>query len=94
MHDPFSNLNLFPPDIFTLLRILAVEAGLPTEQLDGIVALGGIEYVNTTATPAPMVKRNEVETGEDMIPLALGYESFVGETLAKRELRKRNIYSG
>ncbi|KAL8287086.1 hypothetical protein RQP46_004092 [Phenoliferia psychrophenolica] len=87
------NLNLYPPDIFTLLRVLAGEAGLPTDQIDGIVKLGGYSYVNTTGTPS-LVKRNELDTGADSIPLALGYESFVGEALSKRELQKRNIYSG
>lgn len=39
------NLNLDPATLFTVLRLLAVEAGLPTDQLDGIVALGGYQYI-------------------------------------------------
>lgn len=39
------NLNLDPASMFTLLRLLASEAGLPTEQIDGIVAIGGYQYV-------------------------------------------------
>jgi LEA14-like dessication related protein len=39
------DLNMDPASMFTLLRLLAAEAGLPTEQIDGIVALGGYQYV-------------------------------------------------
>ncbi|EPQ57376.1 hypothetical protein GLOTRDRAFT_120580 [Gloeophyllum trabeum ATCC 11539] len=42
------NMNLDPPAIFTLTRALAVDAGLSTEQLDGIVELGGYQYVQTS----------------------------------------------
>lgn len=42
------NMNLEPPTIFTLLRRLAVQAGEGTDQLDQIVALGGIQYVSST----------------------------------------------
>ncbi|KAL1718757.1 hypothetical protein EV715DRAFT_290908 [Schizophyllum commune] len=42
------NLNMDPETLFTLTRALAVEAGLETVQLDGIVALGGYEYLFTT----------------------------------------------
>ncbi|KAL8278093.1 hypothetical protein RQP46_009553 [Phenoliferia psychrophenolica] len=87
------NLNLYPPDIFTLLRVLAVEAGLPTDQIDGIVALGGYTYVNITGARS-LVRRNELEMGADSIHLALGDDYCVGEALSKRELQKRNIYSG
>ncbi|KAI0072486.1 hypothetical protein K474DRAFT_1678619 [Panus rudis PR-1116 ss-1] len=41
-------MNLNPPDIFTVTRKLATLAGLGTDQLDGIVALGGYEYVTAT----------------------------------------------
>ena len=51
------NLNLDPATMFTLLRLLAVEAGLPTEQLDGIVALGGYQYTQ------PVSKRDLVSRG-------------------------------
>ncbi|WFD44515.1 hypothetical protein MPSI1_003183 [Malassezia psittaci] len=42
------HLNLYPPDIFGLLRALAIQAGESVEQLDGIVALGGYTYTKTT----------------------------------------------
>ena len=43
------NLNLEPSTLFTVLRFLAVEAGLPTDQLDGIVALGGYQYIQSVS---------------------------------------------
>ena len=42
------NMNLEPNSIFTVTRALAVEAGLNTEQLDGIVQLGGYQYLKVT----------------------------------------------
>ncbi len=42
------NLNLDPPSIFSVTRKLATLAGLSTDQLDGIVALGGYQYIATT----------------------------------------------
>ncbi|KAI0686332.1 hypothetical protein BC835DRAFT_1523137 [Cytidiella melzeri] len=42
------NLNLNPPDIFAVTRKLAMLAGLGTDQLDGVVALGGYQYTPTT----------------------------------------------
>ncbi|KAF8524806.1 hypothetical protein BU17DRAFT_84312 [Hysterangium stoloniferum] len=42
------NMNLDPPTIFTLLRRLAVQAGEGTDQLDGIVSIGGIKYAAST----------------------------------------------
>lgn len=51
------NLNLDPPSMFTLVRLLAVEAGLGTEQLDGIVELGGYHYIQPV-TARDIVPRN------------------------------------
>lgn len=42
------DINLDPPTIFTLLRALAVQSGQGTAQLDGIVAIGGYQYVPST----------------------------------------------
>jgi hypothetical protein len=50
-------LNLDPATLFTVLRLLAGEAGLRTDQLDGIVALGGYQYVQ------PVTKRDHVSRG-------------------------------
>lgn len=42
------DMNLDPPSIFSVTRKLATLAGLDTDQLDGIVALGGYQYIATT----------------------------------------------
>ena len=42
------DMNLDPASIFSVTRALAVLAGLDTEQLDGIVQLGGYQYLQTT----------------------------------------------
>jgi len=42
------DLNLDPAALFTVTRLCAVAAGLSTEQLDGIVELGGYTYLQTT----------------------------------------------
>lgn len=97
---PYSDLNLYPPDIFSLLRALVVDAGLPTEQLDGIIALGG--YTLTPSTPNPTSRRAKrslvggMQSFDGFSGLegtsALGNET--GLTFDKRGLQKRNIYSG
>ncbi|KAF7983257.1 hypothetical protein HWV62_22882 [Athelia sp. TMB] len=51
------NLNFDPAALFTLTRVLAVEAGESTAQLDGIVQLGGYQYVASTNADAPPSKR-------------------------------------
>ena len=59
------DMNLDPSSIFSVTRALAVDAGLQTEQLDGIVALGGISYVRTTDEDSPnATKREVVEVGK------------------------------
>jgi hypothetical protein len=77
-----------------------VDAGLPTEQLDGIVALGG--YTLTPSTPNPTarrVKRNLIggmQAFDGFSGLegssALGNETDL--TFERRDLQKRNIYTG
>ncbi|KAM0789126.1 hypothetical protein ACM66B_003180 [Microbotryomycetes sp. NB124-2] len=93
-------LNLYPPDIFALLRALVVEAGLPTEQIDGIVQLGGYTLTPTTNADdaRTRVKRaafeqlGAFETLGDHVPL------FSNDTdAAEFQLQKRqsnNIYTG
>jgi len=97
-----SNLNLYPPDIFSLLRALAVSAGLPTEQIDGIVALGGYQYVPTAAdATAQQARKRSLAVGTlDMD--AFGTKSaFVGnetglvfESESHRFAKRANIYTG
>ena len=42
------HLNLYPPDIFALVRDYALDAGLDVMQLDAIVKIGGYTYSDTT----------------------------------------------
>lgn len=58
------NLNFDPAALFTLARILAVEAGEDPTQLDGIVKLGGYSYITATNDDAPSKKR-EVAVGDN-----------------------------
>jgi hypothetical protein len=51
------NLNFDPAALFTLTRVLAVEAGEDPTQLDGIVKLGGYSYISATNDDAPTKKR-------------------------------------
>jgi hypothetical protein len=53
-------MNYDPPTLFTLTRVLAVQAGLDPTQLDGIVALGDYQYVTATtedSQPVPQQQR-------------------------------------
>ncbi|BGP00846.1 hypothetical protein RTBOTA2_002159 [Rhodotorula toruloides] len=104
---PF-NLNLYPPDIFSLLRALAVEQGMATDQIDGIVKLGGYEYVPTTPSPTPSrrVKRSQEYDAYGYLDgldgsreglAQIGNETgdaLVFSQESKRGLEKRNIYTG
>lgn len=81
------NQNLDPPSLFTVLRVLAVEAGLSTEQIDGIVKLGGYSYipaVNTTTnqTISTIATRSSLPLSQDELAVEL--------SLGKRD----NIYTG
>lgn len=120
----YRDMNLFPPDIFSLLRALAVDANLPTEQLDGIVALGGYSYIPTASTasgsaPAARkermrkrsvpwsLKEDEPEQEHATMQHLVEYPGVgIGGVNAtngpsnelilgrKRQLTKRNIYTG
>ncbi|GJJ06156.1 hypothetical protein Clacol_000345 [Clathrus columnatus] len=64
-------MNLNPPDIFGLLRALATEAGESTQQLDGILQVGGITPAATTNEDSPSQKRelqerDNIFTGFDL----------------------------
>lgn len=85
------DMNLDPPALFTLLRALAVSVGLPTVQIDGIVQLGGYQYLPTT---------NETEStgkGDDqgLLPpgvAVLDERGWVDEAFTSVEKRD-NIYT-
>jgi hypothetical protein len=99
---------LYPPDIFSLLRALAVEQGMATDQIDGIVQLGGYQYVPTAPNPtsARRVKRSQEYdaygylNGLDGSPERLAPignetgDALVFSQESKRGLEKRNIYTG
>ncbi|KAF8557967.1 hypothetical protein OG21DRAFT_1504634 [Imleria badia] len=58
------NMNFNPPTLFTLTRVLAVQAGLDPAPLDGIVALGGYSYVTATNADSTAVRRrSNIYTG-------------------------------
>lgn len=46
------NMNFDRAALFTITRVLAVEAGLDPAPLDGIVRLGGIQYLSVDQPPA------------------------------------------
>lgn len=76
------HLNLYPPDMFALVRAYAVQAGLNTDALDGIVQeVGGFTYSKTTAATANMTKRALLD--EDTL-----LETPVNKTLYKRDTNK------
>lgn len=78
-------INLDPPSLFTVLRVLAVQAGLPTEQIDGIVALGGYTYLpvrNTTTNTTSSISTSVF--GRDLLDMEVSHE------LGKRS----NVYTG
>ncbi|SGY79107.1 BQ5605_C008g05044 [Microbotryum silenes-dioicae] len=89
LHPTCRDMNLYPPDIFGLLRALAVTAGLPTEQLDGIVGLAGYTLTPTTADAAGSPTTANV-TGSAKRSLDPKIEAFWKHTLDKRA----NIYTG
>ncbi|KII92866.1 hypothetical protein PLICRDRAFT_102438 [Plicaturopsis crispa FD-325 SS-3] len=59
------NMNFDPPTLFTLTRVLAVEAGLDVAPLDGIVQLGNIQYVQATSADSKRsaLSRRNLYTG-------------------------------
>ncbi len=57
-------MNMDPEALFTVTRILAGDAGLETDQLDAIVALGGYTYLNGVGVGKS--KREVVEKRDNM----------------------------
>lgn len=72
-----SAMNLYPPTISALLRVLAVEALLDPAPLDGIVALGGYVYDPTTPNARERSKRSLVDEEQDFADM-LGSPSKAG----------------
>ncbi|CAD6924941.1 unnamed protein product [Tilletia controversa] len=74
-------LNLFPPDIFALVRALAIQSGQNVALIDGIVALGGYTLTQTTdANTAirPDVNRRSL-SAEESDAEVVERDSFVRE---------------
>lgn len=65
------SLNLYPSDIFGLLRGLVVQSGQDPAPLDGVVALGGYAYTPTTAANGntPTVQRRSLSDEGDSFVL-------------------------
>ncbi|RPD52194.1 hypothetical protein L227DRAFT_623401, partial [Lentinus tigrinus ALCF2SS1-6] len=63
-------LNMDPEALFSVTRVLAEEAGLDTDQLDAIVALGGYKYLNgvggSKGKREDVTKRDNLFTGFDL----------------------------
>lgn len=57
------DLNMDPSSLFTVTKVLAHNAGLDTAALDGLVALGGYQYVPTSGnTKRALVTRDNLYT--------------------------------
>lgn len=54
------NLNLYPPDIFSLVRVLVVQSGQDPAALDGVVVLGGINYSPSTVSESGSVSKRSI----------------------------------
>jgi len=70
-------MNYDPPTLFTLTRVLAVQAGLDPTQLDGIVALGNYQYVTaTTADSEPVPQQQRRDNIYTQVSVCLCFVSF------------------
>ncbi|WFD23341.1 hypothetical protein MEQU1_002030 [Malassezia equina] len=85
---PFDlHLNLYPPDLFALVRAFAVDAGMDTKQLDGIVKIGGYTYTPTSSANTSPKQRRALDLPE-MI------EDEESASLNVLERRDQNMYTG
>ena len=78
------HLNLYPPDMFALVRALALQVGEDVRPFDGIVKIGGYTYSKTTAANSD---RKPSKRSIDETQLAAEASS---RTLVKR---KTNMYT-
>ena len=85
------HMNLFPPDIFGLLRALAVDAGEETRQLDGILKIGGYTPTKTTDANTPKSKRSMPE--ERTVVKSVVHEAEANTTGPALQKRKENMYT-
>ncbi|EPQ29604.1 uncharacterized protein PFL1_02823 [Pseudozyma flocculosa PF-1] len=79
------SLNLYPPDIFGLVRALAVQSGQNPAYIDGVVQLGG--YTLTPATEANTMTRRSLEErafgGEDGDEASDTFDLFEDDEMAQ-----------
>lgn len=71
------NMNLNPSDIFALTRVLAVEAGESTEQLDAILKIGNINLAATTDEDGPSQAQAQTRKKRDNIFTNFSLPAFV-----------------
>ena len=104
-----SNLNLYPPDIFALLRALVVQTGtLDPAPLDGIVALGGIIYSSPSNINSTAINKRAFEENQEFMEmlvsaskegttggLRIGDDMLIAQnSITKHSIAKRGIYTG
>ncbi|OJT10827.1 hypothetical protein TRAPUB_12696, partial [Trametes pubescens] len=77
------DLNMDPPSLFTITRLLAQEAGLGTEQLDMIVALGGYQYLNVDGSSSK--REAQLDRRVDNATLFKGFDlpTYVDQAFTK-----------
>ena len=75
------NMNFDPAALFTVTRVLAVEAGLDPAPIDAIVRLGGIQYLSVSVDQPPPGRRQDaslftlVDSSNLYINLIIGLHS-------------------
>jgi hypothetical protein len=65
------NLNTDPAALFTVTHACAVAAGLSTEQLDGVVDIGGYKYLQTKGGDRPGARKKKRANIYTFVTLAL-----------------------
>ncbi|WFC96532.1 hypothetical protein MBRA1_003193 [Malassezia brasiliensis] len=84
------HLNLYPPDMFALLRALALQAGEDVRPLDGIVSIGGYTYSPTTSANSDR-RPSKRSLHEELLAERGLPDEPATHTLEKR---KTNMYTG
>ena len=84
------HLNLYPPDMFALVRALALQAGEDVRPLDGIVGIGGYTYSKTTNANSDRRPSKRSLADEEVLAEEQPSEP-TNHTLVKR---KTNMYTG
>ncbi|KAI0631497.1 hypothetical protein C8Q77DRAFT_1218963 [Trametes polyzona] len=77
------DLNMDPPSLFTVTRLLAEQAGLGTEQLDAIVALGGYQYVDAGNAESKREARFPVRADNSSLFKGFDLPTYVDQAFTK-----------